>query len=71
MFENYYNILRRKHQNYNRFFIQKTLVSAEESTKLEHLLDEYPSLRLILDLKQLHQPVSLYHLLQVTFRRNV
>jgi hypothetical protein len=41
-----------------------TPLSLNESNKLEHLLDEYPSIRLIIDLKHVNQPISLYALMQ-------
>lgn len=39
-------------------------LSTNESAKLEHLLDQYPAIRLIIDSKSTSQPVSLYALLQ-------
>lgn len=39
-------------------------MTKNESIKLEHLIDEYPSLRLLVDSKQSKQPISLYALLQ-------
>lgn len=49
-------------------FVLKTPFSGAESAKLENLLDEYPSLRLIIDSKTFFQPNSLYTLLQVDGR---
>ena len=57
------------------FFLQSTILlanhikqqiplSATESATLDHLLDQYPSIKLIIDSKYSSQPISLYALLQ-------
>ena len=64
------NFFDSKHREHNLFGLALSLycdipLSAVESGKVEYLLDEYPSLRLILDLTHIQQPISLYALLQV------
>ncbi len=52
------------HFNTFLYCFQQIPLSTSESSALEHLIEEYPALRLITDHK-LQQPMSLYTLLQV------